>query len=108
MGLHLHLAEGPCPDSPPCTRTPWPTALSKKVKGLMALGIGIAARCGSCIAYHTHDALKAGATRQQILETIGVAIFMGGGPAMVYGCEALAALDEAEFLFHSPGRRRRG
>jgi len=59
-------------------------ALSKKVKELLALGIGIA-RCGGCIAYHTHDALKAGATRQEILEVIGVAIFMGGGPAMVYG-----------------------
>lgn len=69
-------------------------ALSKKVKELLALGIGIAARCGGCIAYHTHDALKAGATRQEILETIGVAILMGGVPAMIYGCEALAARDE--------------
>lgn len=71
-------------------------ALSKKVKELLALGIGIAARCTGCIAYHTHDALKAGATRQEILEAIGVAVLMGGGPAMVYGCEALAALEEFE------------
>ena len=71
-------------------------ALSKKVKELIALGIGITARCGGCIAYHTHDALKAGATRQEVLEVIGVALFMGGGPAMVYGCEALAALEQFE------------
>lgn len=71
-------------------------ALTKKFKELMALGIGIAARCGGCIAFHTHGALKAGATRPEVLETIGVAILMGGGPAMMYGCEALAALDQFE------------
>lgn len=71
-------------------------ALTKKVKELIALGIGITSRCGGCIAYHTHDALKAGATRQEILEVIGVALFMGGGPAMIYCCEALAALDQFE------------
>ncbi len=71
-------------------------ALSKKFKELIALAIGIAARCGGCIAYHTHDALKAGASRQEILEAIGVAILMGGGPAMIYGCEAQAALDQFE------------
>ncbi len=54
-------------------------ALSTKVKELIALGIGIAARCDGCIAYHVHDALKAGATRKEIVETIGVAILMGGG-----------------------------
>jgi AhpD family alkylhydroperoxidase len=62
----------------------------------MALGIGIAARCGGCIAFHTNGALKAGATRPEVLETIGVAILMGGAPAMIYGCEALAALDQFE------------
>lgn len=72
------------------------SALSKKSKELIALGIGIAACCDGCIAYHTHDALKAGASRPEILETIGVAILMGGGPAMIYGCEALAALEQFE------------
>lgn len=71
-------------------------ALSKKEKELIALGIGIAARCGGCIAYHTHGALHAGASRPEVLEAIGVAILMGGGPALVYGCEALAALEQFE------------
>lgn len=71
-------------------------ALSTKVKELIALGIGIAARCEGCIAYHVHDALRAGATRKEILETIGVALLMGGGPAAVYGAEALAALNQFE------------
>lgn len=70
--------------------------LSRKIKELIALAIGIAARCAGCIAFHTHDALKAGASRQEILEAIGVAVLMGGGPAMVYACEALAALEQFE------------
>lgn len=69
-------------------------ALSTKTKQLIALGIGITVRCDGCIAYHVHDALRAGATKQEIMETIGVAILMGGGPSVIYGCEALEALEQ--------------
>lgn len=68
--------------------------LSVKVKELIALGIAIAARCDGCIAAHVKDALKAGATREEVVETINVAIVMGGGPAVVYGTQALGAVDE--------------
>ncbi len=71
-------------------------ALTRKTKELVALAIGITAHCDGCVAYHVHDALGAGATRPEILETIGVAIMMGGGPALIYGCEALDALDQFE------------
>ena len=71
-------------------------ALNKKTKELIALGIAIAACCDGCIAYHVHDSIKAGASHQEIMEAIGVAILMGGGPGMVYGCEALAALEQFE------------
>ena len=71
-------------------------ALDNKTKELIALSIGIALRCNGCIAFHVHDALDAGANRQEVLETIGVAILMGGSPSMVYGCEALEALDQFE------------
>ncbi|MBT9259833.1 MAG: carboxymuconolactone decarboxylase family protein [Clostridiales bacterium] len=69
-------------------------ALSLKVKELMALAIAIAVHCEGCIACHVHDALKAGATPEEVVETIGVAIMMGGGPAVVYGGLALEALEE--------------
>ncbi|WP_016696464.1 carboxymuconolactone decarboxylase family protein [Rhodococcus rhodochrous] len=69
-------------------------ALPRRIKELMALAIGIAVHCDGCLAYHVHDALKAGASRSEIMESIGVAIMMGGGPAVVYGCEALEAIDE--------------
>ena len=71
-----------------------PGALDGKVKELMALAIGIAVHCEGCIAYHVHDALAAGATREELLETIGVAILMGGGPASVYAAHALDAIEQ--------------
>ena len=71
-------------------------ALTSKAKELISLGIAICVRCNGCIAFHVHDALQAGATREEIAETIGVAILMGGGPSMVYGCEAFEALEQFE------------
>lgn len=67
--------------------------LTKKTKELIALGIAICSKCEGCVTYHVHDALRAGANREEVLETIGVSIMMGGGPALIYGCEALEALD---------------
>ncbi len=69
-------------------------ALSAKTKELMALAISLAVRCDGCIAYHVHDAVKAGATRQELVETIGVAILMGGGPASIYAAHALDAVEQ--------------
>ncbi len=69
-------------------------SLDVKTKELIALGIAIAIRCDGCIAFHVHDALAAGATENEIMETIGVAILMGGGPAVMYGCETLEALKQ--------------
>ena len=69
-------------------------ALSSKVKEMMALAIGIVVGCEGCIAYHVHDAVAAGATRQELLETIGVGILMGGGPGSIYGAHALDAVEQ--------------
>lgn len=69
-------------------------ALSRKVKEMMALAIGIAVGCEGCIAYHAHDAIAAGATRPELLETIGVGLMMGGGPGSIYAAHALEALEQ--------------
>ena len=69
-------------------------ALNAKTKELMALAIGIAVHCNGCIAYHVHDAVAAGATRAELLETIGVALMMGGGPASIYAAHALDAIEQ--------------
>jgi AhpD family alkylhydroperoxidase len=71
-------------------------ALSRKTKELLALSISVVVRCDGCIAFHVHDALEAGASHDEIIEAIGVAIMMGGGPAVVYGAEALDALAQFE------------
>ncbi len=68
--------------------------LSTKQKELIALGIGIAMRCEGGVISHTRSALRAGATRAEIAETVAVAIAMGGGPASVYGGKAIAAAEQ--------------
>ena len=69
-------------------------ALSAQVKEMMALAISIAVGCEGCIAYHVHDAIKAGATRPELLETIGVGLMMGGGPGSIYAAHALDAVEQ--------------
>ena len=68
--------------------------LDVKTKELIALAIAITVRCDGCIAFHVHDALKAGATKDEIVEAIGVAVLMGGGPSVAYGSEALDAVEQ--------------
>ena len=69
-------------------------ALSNKIKELMALAISVVIGCEGCIAYHVQDAIQAGATRSELLETIGVGLFMGGGPGSIYASHALDAIDQ--------------
>ncbi|AKH21859.1 carboxymuconolactone decarboxylase family protein [Sedimenticola thiotaurini] len=73
-----------------------PGALDGKTKELIALGIAVTVRCDGCITFHVHDALKAGASKQEIAETVAVAILMGGGPSVMYGVEAMQALSQYE------------
>ena len=70
------------------------SAIDTKTKELMALAIGIATHCLGCVAYHTKMAHQHGATRQEVLETIALAVYMGGGPAAVYGGDAVRAYDQ--------------
>jgi AhpD family alkylhydroperoxidase len=70
-----------------------PGALDSKTKELIALAVGITARCDGCLAYHARAAARYGATREEVADTIGVSVYMGGGPSMIYGAEALAAFD---------------
>lgn len=71
-----------------------PGALDAKTKELIALAIGVATHCDDCIAFHTHSALKAGATQEEIFEMLGVAVFMGGGPALMYATHVMEAVEE--------------
>ena len=68
--------------------------LDKSTKELMAIAISISVRCEDCIAYHVSNAVSLGVSREEVLETISVAVEMGGGPATVYGAKVLEAFDE--------------
>lgn len=69
-------------------------ALTIKSKELISLGIALTNKCNSGIPYHVKNSLDAGASFAEIMETIGVAILMGGSLALVNACEALEALDQ--------------
>jgi AhpD family alkylhydroperoxidase len=55
-------------------------ALSVKIKELMALAIAISSKCEGCLVFHVQNAIKHGASREEVAETIAVSIEMGGGP----------------------------
>jgi AhpD family alkylhydroperoxidase len=68
-----------------------PGALDVKTKELIAIAISVAVRCDDCIGFHVKAAVDRGATREEILETLGMAIYMGAGPSAMYASHALGA-----------------
>ncbi len=69
-------------------------ALDKKTKELMALALGVAAHCDGCIGFHAQALVKLGATRAEVAETLGMAVYMGGGPSLMYAADAIAAFEQ--------------
>ncbi|OJT95932.1 MAG: alkylhydroperoxidase [Alphaproteobacteria bacterium 65-7] len=69
-------------------------ALDKKTKELIALAIGVATRCDGCIGFHTEALVMLGATRDEVEEALGMAIYMGGGPSLMYAADALGAFEQ--------------
>lgn len=70
--------------------------LDKKTKELIALAIGVAAHCDGCIGFHAEALVRLHATRQEVEETLGMAIYMGGGPSLMYAADAIAAFEQFE------------
>ncbi|TLP49224.1 MULTISPECIES: carboxymuconolactone decarboxylase family protein [Cohaesibacter] len=66
-----------------------PGALDSKTKEFIALGIAIGQRCEPCIAFHTRALLKLGCTKAEFEEALGTAIYMGGGPSLMYAAKAM-------------------
>ena len=69
-------------------------ALDRKTKELIAVALSVAARCDACVGFHVEALVKAGATRQELSEALGMAVYMGGGPSLMYAAEAMAAWEE--------------
>lgn len=71
-----------------------PGALDKKTKELLAMALSVGARCDPCIGYHTEALVKLGASRAEFEEMLGMCIYMGGGPSLMYAAKALQAFEE--------------
>ena len=71
-----------------------PGALDTRTKELIALAIGVVEGCDGCIASHAQAASRAGASREEAAEAIGVTFLMKGGPATIYGPRAYDAFCE--------------
>jgi len=68
--------------------------LSELHKELIATGIAVSTRCDGCIGFHVKGLVRLGATREQVNEMLAVAVYMGGGPSLMYAAEVLHAFEE--------------
>jgi AhpD family alkylhydroperoxidase len=66
--------------------------LDAKTRELISLAVAVTTRCDGCITVHVGEALKHGATREEIAEALGVAIAMNAGAALVYSARAMDAV----------------
>ncbi len=71
-----------------------PGVLSEIDKELMALAIGVATRCDGCIGFHVKALVRLEASYQQLTETLAVAVYMGGGPSLMYAADSVRAWEE--------------
>ncbi len=71
-----------------------PGALDAKTKELIALAIGVAQRCDGCIGFHTKALVQMGTTEAELQEMLSVAVYMGGGPSLMYAANTLAAFQQ--------------
>ena len=71
-----------------------PGALSALDKELIALAIGVASRCDACIGFHVKALIRLGVSREQLMETLAVCTYMGGGPSLMHAAEAVRAYEE--------------
>ena len=79
-----------------------PKALDAKTKELIAIGISVALRCDDCIGFHVKAAMEHGATRQEVIEALGMAIYMGAGPSVMYASHAIEAFEQYDKAAAAP------
>ncbi len=66
-------------------------ALDTKTKELIALAIGVSKQCDGCIGFHTKALKRLGATDEEVAEALGMTVYMGGGPSLMYAGDAWTA-----------------
>jgi len=75
--------------------------LGEKTRQLISLAVAVTTRCDCCIVVHTDAALKAGATKEEISEALGVAVAMNAGAALVYSSRVLDAVEAKSAAAHA-------
>lgn len=65
-----------------------------RTKEFIALALGVGSHCDACIGFHMKALIRLGARREEIEEVLGVAVYMGGGPSLMYAADALKAYEE--------------
>lgn len=68
--------------------------LDAKTRELISLAVAVTTRCDGCITVHVGEALKHGATREEIAEALGVAVAMNAGAALVFSARAMDAVSQ--------------
>lgn len=68
--------------------------LDEKTKELIAVAIAVATRCDGCIGFHVKALVRLGASKEELNETLNMAVYLGGGPSLMYAANALAAFAE--------------
>ena len=68
--------------------------IDAKTKEFITLAIGVAQRCDGCIGFHVRTLVKMGMTFEELNEILGIAVYMGGGPSLMYAANAVAAFKE--------------
>lgn len=71
-----------------------PASLDEKTKELIALAIGVAKQCDGCIGFHVKKLVKLGVNKNELIEMLNVAVYMGGGPALMYAADTLLAFEQ--------------
>ena len=67
--------------------------MDAKTHELIALAVAVSLRCDGCITVHTHAAVRHGATKEEIVEALGVAIAVNAGAALVYSSRVMDAFE---------------
>jgi AhpD family alkylhydroperoxidase len=77
------------------------THLGEKTRQLISLAVAVTTRCDGCIVFHTEAALKAGASKEEISEALGVAVAMNAGAALIYSTRVLDAVEAKSAAAHA-------
>jgi len=71
-----------------------PGELDEKTKELIAIALAVAGHCDACIGFHVRALVRQGGSKRELAEALAMAVYMGGGPSLMYAANTLAAYDE--------------